>query len=125
MQRADGPTYTTTVAGAGQLWQGSNFTGGSSGGPWIVNFRSANPALSGGAVIGTAASMVVVGVTSWGSADPNAPKDNYSSQFRQNSRYPGAAYGTYGAGNIGSLLNTLCNAPAQGSQTYAQLGYCD
>ncbi len=125
MQRADGPTYATTIGGAGQLWQGSDFTGGSSGGPWIVNFRSANPALSGGAVIGTAASMVVVGVTSWGSADPNAPKDNYSSQFRQNSRYPGAAYGTYGAGNIGSLLNTLCNAPAQGSQTYAQLGYCD
>jgi hypothetical protein len=38
MQRTDGPTYTTTIANAGQLWQGSNFTGGSSGGPWVVNF---------------------------------------------------------------------------------------
>src|SRR4051812_33317520 len=48
MQRADGPTYTTTVGGAGQLMQGSNFTGRSSGGPWIVNFVAANPDLSGG-----------------------------------------------------------------------------
>ena len=46
MQRTDGPTYTTTVVGAGQLWQGSNLTGGSSGGPWVVNFRSATPSLS-------------------------------------------------------------------------------
>ena len=124
MQRADGPTYLTTVGGAGQLWQGNNFTGGSSGGPWVVNFRAANAALSGGAVLGTAPNMSVVGVTSWGTSDPNAPKDNYSSQFRQNSRYPAASYGSYGAGNIGSLLNTLCSSVASGGQTFAQLGYC-
>lgn len=125
MQRADGPTYTTTISGAAQLWQGNNFTGGSSGGPWIVNFRAADPALAGGAVPGTASVMAVVGVTSWGSADPNAPKDNYASRFGQNTRYPAAAYGVYGAGNIASLLNTLCGAIAPGGLTYAQLGYCN
>ncbi|WP_132977304.1 hypothetical protein [Thiobaca trueperi] len=50
MQRAEGPTYTTTVANAGRLWQGSNFTGGSSGGPWVVNFSGRNASLSGGTV---------------------------------------------------------------------------
>lgn len=125
MQRADGPTYTTTISGAPQLWQGNNFTGGSSGGPWIVNFRAVDPVLSGGAVPGSAPNMAVVGVTSWGSADPNAPKDNYSSQFGQNSLYPNADYGGYGAGNIGSLLNSLCSADAGSGQTYAQQGYCD
>lgn len=125
MQRTDGPTYTTTVGGAGQLWQGSNFTGGSSGGPWVVNFASRTPALAGGAVPGTASVIAVIGVTSWGSSDPNAPKDNYSSQFRQNSRYPNAAYGIYGAGNIGSLLSTLCAAAAPGGGTFASQGYCN
>lgn len=125
MQRSDGPTYTTTVGGAGQLWQGSNFTGGSSGGPWIVNFRGRTATLSGGAVAGTASTMSVVGVTSWGSSDPNAPKDNYSSQFRQNPAYPSASYGIYGAGNIASLLNTLCSSAAPGGGTFASRGYCN
>ncbi len=125
MQRTDGPAYTTTIGGAGQLWQGSNFTGGSSGGPWIVNFRSRNPVLSGGAVRGSSPRMAVVGVTSWGSDDPNMIKDNYSSQFRQNTRYPLGSYGIYGGGNIGSLLNTLCNSAAPGGGTLASQGYCD
>jgi hypothetical protein len=125
MQRTDGPTYTTSLGGAGQLWQGSNFTGGSSGGPWVVNFASRTPALAGGAVPGTASVLAVIGVTSWGASDPNVPKDNWSSQFRQNSRYPNASYGVYGAGNIASLLNTLCSAPAPGGGTYASQGYCN
>ena len=58
---------------------------------WWSASRTA--ALAGGAVPGTASVIAVVGVTSWGSRDPNAPKDNYSSQFRQNSRYPNASYG--------------------------------
>lgn len=124
MQRTDGPTYTTTVCNAGQLWQGSNLTGGSSGGPWVVNFSGRNAVLAGGAVVGTQSVMAVVGVTSWGSADPNVPKDNYSSQFRQNSAYPNAGYGIYGAGNIGSLLNSLCSTAAPGGGTFASQGYC-
>jgi hypothetical protein len=124
MQRTDGPTYTTTVGGSGQLWQGSNLTGGSSGGPWVVNFSGRDAVLSGGAAPGTAPIMAVVGVTSWGSNDPNAPKDNFSSQFRQNSRYPSTSYGSYGAGNIGSLMNTLCNSAAPEGGTLASRGYC-
>ena len=70
--------------------------------------------------------MAVVGVTSWGSPDPNTIKDNYSSQFAQNSRYPNANYGVYGGGNIGSLLNTLCTGKVPGTaQTWAQQGYCN
>ena len=125
MQRTDGPTYTTTLGGAGQLWQGSNLTGGSSGGPWIVNLRSRAATLAGGAVEGTAPAVAVIGVTSWGSADPNAAKDNWASQFRQNSAYPNASYGVYGAGNIASLLNTLCSSAAPGGGTFASQGYCN
>jgi V8-like Glu-specific endopeptidase len=127
MQRSDGPSYTINLCDGTteQLWQGSNFTGGSSGGPWVVNMRTRKATLSGGAVEGSAPVMAVVGVTSWGSADPNTPKDNYSSQFGQNAQYPNADYGGRGAGNIGSLLNTLCSAIVSGTnQTYAQQGYC-
>ncbi|MGH8470508.1 MAG: trypsin-like serine peptidase [Gammaproteobacteria bacterium] len=124
MQRTDGPSYTTSLGG-GQLWQGSNLTGGSSGGPWVVNFRSRTAALAGGAVEGSASVIAVIGVTSWGASDPNVPKDNWSSQFRQNTRYPNASYGVYGAGNIASLLNTLCSAAAPGGGTLASQGYCN
>jgi len=126
MQRTDGPTYTTTVCSAGQLWQGSNLTGGSSGGPFVVNFAGQNAALSGGARKGKKSRMAVIGVTSWGSSDPNTPKDNYSSQFRQNTAYPDADYGGYGGGNIGALINTLCSSTVPNTtDTYAALGYCD
>ena len=125
MQRTDGPSYTTTVNGAKQIMQGSNLTGGSSGGPWVVNFWTRNANLSGGASPGSQSTMAVIGVTSWGAADPNNPKDNYSSQFAQNSRYPNADYGGWGAGNIGSLLNTLCNATAPEGGTYESRGYCN
>ena len=125
MQRVDGPTYTTTINDAPQLWQGSNFTGGASGGPWVVNFAGRNAELSGDAANGNAPIMTIVGVTSWGAPDPNVPKDNYSSQFGQNSRYPEGDYGGYGAGNIGSLMNSLCTfdgAPEGG--TLESQGYC-
>jgi hypothetical protein len=68
--------------------------------------------------------MAVIGVTSWGSPSPNGPKDNYASQFRQNTAFPGANYGGYGAGNIGALVSMACSAPAGNGQTYAQAGYC-
>lgn len=125
MQRTDGPAYTTSLGGAGQLWQGSNLTGGSSGGPWVVNFRTRAATLTGGAVEGSAPGTAVIGVTSWGSSDPNAIKDNWSSQFRQNTQYPKASYGIYGAGNIASLLKTLCNSAAPGGGTFASQGYCN
>lgn len=127
MQRSDGPTYLTTISEAHQIYQGSNFTGGSSGGPWIVNFGYENPSFDDGTGPGQyARANVVIGVTSWGSADPNKPKDNFSSQFTQNKRYPKADYGGFGAGNIAALLNTICSKKPTGStQTFKQLGYCD
>ncbi len=128
MQRTDGPTYTTTIEGAKQLMQGNNVTAGSSGGPWIVNFRSGgHPTLSGGAQEGKDATMAIIGVTSWGASDPNNPKDNFSSQFGQNTQYPsGENLGGYGVGNIGTLMYELCTSKAPGStQTFEQIGYCN
>lgn len=127
MQRTDGPTYQTTVDSALQYWQGSNMTGGSSGGPWIVNFKSQEPVYYDGASPGDEATPRVIGVTSWGSADPNFPKDNYSSRFGQNAEYPNADYGGYGPGNIGYLLEKACTTPywRKPNYTYAQLGFCN
>lgn len=127
LQRSDGPGYLTTISEAAQIYQGSNFTGGSSGGPWLVNFGYESPSLSSGAGAGKNANAnVVIGVTSWGTSDPNKPKDNYSSQFAQNKRYPKADYGGFGAGNIAALLNNICSKKPVGStQTFKQLGYCD
>ncbi len=124
MQRADGPTFITTVGGAQQLWQGSNFTSGSSGGPWMVNFGARKPTLSAGAAPGAAHRMAVVGVTSWGSADPNDNKDNYSSRFGQNTEFPKSDYGGYGAGNIGALVNSACKQLISPGVTFALAGYC-
>ncbi len=124
MQRTDGPSFLTTIGGALQMWQGSNFTDGSSGGPWIVNFTSRKPKLSGGAVPGTAHIIAVIGVTSWGSADPNDIKDNYASRFGQNTEFPNPDYGGYGAGNIGALLLNACKQLVSPGVTYALAGYC-
>lgn len=127
MQRSDGPAYLATLNEAHQIYQGSNFTGGSSGGPWVVNFGYENSQFSAGAGPGqNARANVVIGVTSWGTSDPNKPKDNFSSQFTQNKRYPKADYGGFGAGNIAALLNNICSKkPAGSTQTFKQLGYCD
>lgn len=125
MQRVDGPTYQTIVSTALQYWQGGNLTGGASGGPWIVNFKF-NPVYSSGAGPGVASSTAIIGVTSWGSPNPNTPKDNYASRFGQNRQFPNSSYGPVpGAGNIGYLLNSACSAIVPGtSNTYTQLGYC-
>jgi len=126
MQMTNGPSYLVTVRGALNIEQGSYLTGGASGGPWIANFNASYPLFGPGANAGSNSNrLVVVGVTSYGAADPNNPKDNFSSQFRQNAQYPLAAYGTFGAGNIAALLNTLCNSRVPGSpNTFGQLGYC-
>jgi len=125
-QRCDGPSYMTKIGDVLQIYQGSDFTGGSSGGPWIANFGYQEPVFSEGASPGKKArSNVVVGVTSWGADDP-PEHDNYSSRFGQNKEYPLDRYGTFGAGNIAALLNALCSKkPAGNAQTYQELGYCD
>jgi V8-like Glu-specific endopeptidase len=88
---------------------GSAMTGGSSGGPWIVNFGT-NPTVTGTATPGTAANrLVVVGTTSWG-YDSTGPKVQGASWFGRNSEFPLDNYGSHGAGNIGALVNTACSA---------------
>lgn len=74
---------------------GSLMTGGSSGGPWVVNLGLA-PTLSGGISHGTYASHnIVVGVTSWGYID---------STVKQQGASP------FTSGNITVLVNAACGA---------------
>ena len=71
---------------------GSLMCGGSSGGPWLVNF-GIRPTLTG-QTDGTASTPnVVVGVTSWGYVS-NAPKEQGASPFL--------------SGNIVQLVNSAC-----------------
>lgn len=89
---------------------GSAQTGGSSGGPWLVNFGtrpSVNPAE---ASLGAASnSNIIIGVTSWGYTLVGVNVQG-ASWFGQNAEYPGANYGGHGAGNIGFLVNATCTA---------------
>jgi hypothetical protein len=74
---------------------GSLMTGGSSGGPWVVNLGMA-PALSGGDTFGTSAGQnVVVGVTSWGYTNLSVKQQ-------------GAA--PFTSGNIAVLISTVCGS---------------
>lgn len=90
---------------------GSAMTGGSSGGPWLVNFGTA-PVVTGSASLGNAAVRnVVVGVTSWGYTSVGINVQG-ASWFGQNAEWPNASYGTYGAGNIGGMMQATCTASA-------------
>lgn len=63
---------------------GSLQTGGSSGGPWLVNFGPAPTITGGGVGFGASAQHnIVVGVTSWGYVDTSAtgPKQQGASPF--------------------------------------------
>jgi hypothetical protein len=114
MQRNDSlGKYIATAGANGKLLRntqlGSAMTGGSSGGPWIVNFGTV-PAVTGGASLGNPASTqrnVIVGVTSWGYTTVGINVQG-ASWFGQNAEFPAAAYGTYGAGNIGFLMRATC-----------------
>lgn len=129
MQRVDGPAYLQDACTAPNLVptmvRGSDLTQGASGGPWVLNFKSAQAVYTAPGSPGTDAAMVVTGVTSFGSVDGRGQFDG-TSRFGQTSAYPLASYGVYGAGNIGSMLNDLCSfKPSGQTKTYAQLGYCD
>ena len=106
-----GRYVTTSATSNGQQLRntelGSLMTGGSSGGPWLVNFGT-RPTITGAAQFGTAAaSNVVVGVTSWGYTS-TAIHTQGASFFGQNYEFPNANYGGRGAGNIGALVNHIC-----------------
>jgi V8-like Glu-specific endopeptidase len=77
---------------AGNQLIGSLMTGGSSGGPWVVNLGSA-PVLNGTSVGSEAGRNVVVGVTSWGYVDTTV-------------KVQGAS--PFTAGNIKFLMDSAC-----------------
>jgi len=115
MERNDGiGSYWSPGSGVQQTILGSAMTGGSSGGPWLVNF-GARPVVTGNATLGSAAvSDVVVGVTSWGYTT-NGYNTQGSSWFGQNAEFSAAAYldshgVNRGAGNIGALVAAACTA---------------
>ncbi len=90
---------------------GSAMTGGSSGGPWLVNFGT-SPVVTGSASLGragTVARNTVVGTTSWGYTAVGINVQG-ASYFGQNAEFPLANYGGRGAGNIGALVNAACTA---------------
>ena len=73
---------------------GSLMCGGSSGGPWLVNF-GIRPGLTGTTQGSSANPNVVVGVTSWG-YDSTSPKEQGASIFLSS--------------NIVPLVNFVCTA---------------
>ncbi|HEY9635288.1 MAG TPA: trypsin-like serine protease [Coleofasciculaceae cyanobacterium] len=85
-------------------WLGSAMTGGSSGGPWLVNFGDN---AEGGNYGSANIRNIVVGVTSYG----NGEQRMGSSWFGQNVEFPDGAYGNRGAGNIGKLVYDACDNP--------------
>lgn len=86
---------------------GSPLTGGSSGGPWFVNFGT-SPQITVAASFGLANERnIIVGVTSWGYSTVGVNIQG-ASWLGQNNEYPAAGYGIYGAGNIGKLMYDTC-----------------
>lgn len=114
MQRNDsfGKYIAMTGANGKQLRNtqlGSAMTGGSSGGPWLVNFGT-RPSVSSAASLGNYSnSNIIVGVTSWGYTAVGVNVQG-ASWFGQNAEFPGANYGGRGAGNIGKLVYDTCIA---------------
>jgi len=100
------------------IW-GSNQVQGCSGGPNIVNFGRPAQLLRPGEVTDPSVGSfpnpnVVVGVTGFGSFTGQRLG---SSMFGQTTNYPAASYGTYGAGNIGALVQAQCSRFGQNGDT--------
>ena len=90
-QRTDSQGFViSSMSGSSVI--GSLQTGGSSGGPWVVNFGMA-PTLKGTAFGSNATHNVIVGVTSWGN---DTGKQQGTSPFTSN--------------NIATLTNAACAA---------------
>jgi V8-like Glu-specific endopeptidase len=91
MERNDSYGYTSGANAANTII-GSLMCGGSSGGPWVVNF-GIRPVLSATAAGVTGDPNVVVGVTSWGYTS-GLPKEMGAAPFT--------------SANIVELMNTVC-----------------
>ena len=93
MERSDSLGYNAGEKFSNNTVIGSLMTGGSSGGPWDVNF-GIDPALGGGISHGSMpAKDIVIGVTSWGYIN-QAIKEQGASPFT--------------SGNIVPLVNYVC-----------------
>jgi V8-like Glu-specific endopeptidase len=95
MQRNDSNGVTNATRSNNTII-GSNMDGGSSGGPWVVNF-GIKPTLTGETAGSGASANIVVGVTSWGYTDI-AVKEQGASGFTST--------------NITTLVNAACTAVA-------------
>jgi len=122
MIRTDAPALSyygsTSYSGTKVHIWGSQQVQGCSGGPNIVNFgQPARLSRPGEPTDPTKGSYrnpnVVVGVSSFGSFKEQLIG---SSMFGQTKNFPAASYGTYGAGNIGRLVESQCSTlPGQGA----------
>jgi V8-like Glu-specific endopeptidase len=99
MERNDSSGFTNSTYSSNTII-GSNMDGGSSGGPWLVNFGIA-PTLTGETNGSAPTPNVVVGVTSWGYVS-TSPKEQGASPFTSN--------------NIVSLVNSACGSAAAACQ---------
>jgi hypothetical protein len=107
-------TATTTGDDLENTQIGSAQTGGSSGGPWFVNFGT-RPKITDPSEVSLgikSASNTIVGVTSWGYTTVGTNVQG-ASFFGRNAEFPAADYDGYGAGNIGKLVRDTCVTHAQ------------
>lgn len=99
MERNDSSGFVNATYSSNTII-GSNMDGGSSGGPWLVNF-GIPPILTGETNGASPDPNIVVGVTSWGYIS-TAPKEQGASPFTSN--------------NVVSLVNSACAAVAAACQ---------
>lgn len=109
MERTEAVGWYFTSGSLKNTQIGSAQTGGSSGGPWLVNFGT-RPSVGSGASLGSAStSNIVDGVTSYGSTTVGYNRQG-ASFFGQNVQFPNSDYGGFGAGNIGRIVQATCTA---------------
>lgn len=94
MERNDSYGYKSS-SNSNNTIIGSNMNGGSSGGPWMVNFGLPYTLTGESNGSGYSFTNAVVGVTSWGYTS-NSPKEQGASPFT--------------SGNIQAILNSACSA---------------
>ena len=105
MERTDAVGWYYSSGNLKNMQMGSAQTGGSSGGPWAVNYgRTPTVTDATKASLGNATTQAVVGVTSYGSTTVGYNRQG-ASFFGQNAQYPNGSYNGRGAGNIGALVD--------------------
>lgn len=107
MQISTGGAFQMTYGDLKNTVRGTAMTGGSSGGPWVVNF-GVDATVSNTDYGLQADRNIVVAVVSWGFVDLSY-KLQGASFFGINKEFP-SSYGTRGSGNIGSLVFDACDS---------------